>query len=123
VALLLWKDKPLKQLAQELVIDPKSLREWLRRLVPPAPSRSTEELEANLHVLRWENDSLRAHRDILTNAGHPIQSVAKRHALMNALSQDHPVKEPYPSPVDPDYRTAKSSPAAVPQSQDHYVHL
>jgi len=65
VALLLRKDKPLKQLAQELGIDPKSLREWRQRLGPPAPARSPEQLEAELRALRRENDSLRAQRDIL----------------------------------------------------------
>src|SRR5262245_58189426 len=65
VALLLKGEKPTAQLARELGIDPKSLREWRRRLGPPTPVRSPEQLEAELRALRRENDSLRAQRDIL----------------------------------------------------------
>jgi len=65
VALLLKGDKPVKQLAQELGVDPKSLREWRARLGPPTPARSAEQLEAELRTLRRENESLRTQRDIL----------------------------------------------------------
>ena len=65
VALLLKGEKPASELARELGVDPKSLRDWRRRYGPSAPAKTTEELEAELRVLRRENDSLRAQRDIL----------------------------------------------------------
>jgi transposase len=65
VALLLKGDKRVKRLAQELGVDPKSLREWRQRLGPPTPARSPEQLEAELRALRRENESLRTQRDIL----------------------------------------------------------
>jgi transposase len=65
VGLLLQGEKTLAQLARELGVDPKSLREWRQRLGPPPPVRRTEQLEAELRALRRENDSLRAQRDIL----------------------------------------------------------
>jgi transposase len=65
VALLLKGDKRVKQLAQELGVDPKSLRQWRAQYGPRTPAKITEQLEAELRALRRENDSLRAQRDIL----------------------------------------------------------
>ena len=65
VALLLSGDKPISQLARELGVCPKSLRDWKKLFGPPAPARGAAVLEAELRALRRENDSLRAQRDIL----------------------------------------------------------
>jgi transposase-like protein len=65
VALLCKGDKPIKQLAQELGVSHWNLRDWKKRYGPPAPSRSSEALEAEVRALRRENERLRAQRDIL----------------------------------------------------------
>ena len=65
VALLLRKEKPVKQLAQELGVSTWNLRDWREQYGPSAPARTTEQLEAELRVLRRENESLRTQRDIL----------------------------------------------------------
>lgn len=65
VALLLRQDKPVKQLAQELGVSQWNLRDWRAQYGPAAPAKSTEQLEAELRVLRRENESLRTQRDIL----------------------------------------------------------
>ena len=66
-ALALWlrADKPLKQLAADLGVSPKSLRDWKKLYGPPAPVRSSEALEIELRALRRENERLRTQRDIL----------------------------------------------------------
>ena len=68
VALLLQGGKPAKQLAQELGIHLWNLRDWKRRYGPPQAlgvSRSAAQLEADLRLLRRENERLRLQRDIL----------------------------------------------------------
>ena len=42
-----------------------NLRDWRAQYGPAAPAKSTEQLEAELRVLRRENESLRTQRDIL----------------------------------------------------------
>lgn len=65
VALALKGDKPHTQLAKELGICAKSLRDWTKRYGPPPPVRPAAVLEAELLSLRRENERLRAQRDIL----------------------------------------------------------
>jgi transposase-like protein len=65
VALWLQGDKPLKHLAADLGVSPKSLRDWKERYSPPTPVRSSEALEIELRALRRENERLRTQRDIL----------------------------------------------------------
>ena len=65
VALARQGDKPHTQLAKDLGICPKSLRDWTKRYGPPPPVRSAAVLEAELRALRRENEHLRAQRDIL----------------------------------------------------------
>ena len=65
VALLLQGDKPITQLADDLGVSPKSLRDWKERYGPPEPVRSTEALEIEVRALRRENERLRTQRDIL----------------------------------------------------------
>jgi transposase len=65
VALLLQGDKRVKQLAQELGVSPWNLRDWREQYGPSAPAKTTEALEAELRLLRRENESLRTQRDIL----------------------------------------------------------
>ena len=65
VALLLKGDKRIQQLAADLGVAPKSLRDWKQRYGPAAPVRSSEALEIELRALRRENERLRAQRDIL----------------------------------------------------------
>lgn len=65
VALALKGDKPHTQLAKELGICAKSLRDWTKLYGPPLPPRSAAVLEAELRTLRRENEHLRAQRDIL----------------------------------------------------------
>lgn len=65
VALLLSGNKRATQLAQELGVDPKSLRDWRAQYGPPTPAQTTEQLEAEVRTLRRENESLRTQRDIL----------------------------------------------------------
>jgi transposase len=66
-ALALWlrADRPLKQLAAELGVSPKSLRDWKKLYGPPPPVRSQQALEMELRALRRENERLRLQRDIL----------------------------------------------------------
>jgi len=65
VGLLLQGDKRVKQLAADLGVDAKSLRDWKKRYGPPVPVRSSEALEMELRALRRENERLRTQRDIL----------------------------------------------------------
>jgi transposase len=65
VALLLQGAKPIAELARELGVDPKSLREWRARYRPNAPAKTTAQLEAELRARRRENERLRTQRDIL----------------------------------------------------------
>ena len=65
VRLLLQGDKPLKALAQDLGVSHWNLRDWKRLYGPPDPVRSAQALEAELRLLRRENDHLRTQRDIL----------------------------------------------------------
>ena len=65
VALLLQGDKRSQQLATDLGVSPKSLRDWKKRYGPPVPVRSHEALEMELRALRRENERLRTQRDIL----------------------------------------------------------
>ncbi len=65
VALMRQGGKPLNQLATDLGVSPKSLRDWKERYGPPAPVRSSEALEIELRALRRENERLRTQRDIL----------------------------------------------------------
>ncbi|MEN9572333.1 MAG: hypothetical protein RL514_188 [Verrucomicrobiota bacterium] len=65
VALALTGDKPQEQLAKELGICAKSLRDWTKLYGPPLPSHSAAVLEVELRTLRRENEHLRAQRDIL----------------------------------------------------------
>ena len=65
VALALKGDKPHTQLAKELGICAKSLRDWTKLYGPPLPPRSAAVLEVELRTLRRENEHLRAQRDIL----------------------------------------------------------
>ena len=65
VALLLQGDRRIQQLATDLGVAPKSLRDWKKLYGPPAPVRSSEALEIELRALRRENERLRAQRDIL----------------------------------------------------------
>ena len=65
VALLLQGAKPLQQLAADLGVSPKSLRDWKKLYGPPVPVRSSEALEIELRALRRENERLRTQRDIL----------------------------------------------------------
>ena len=65
VALLLKGAKPIQQLATDLGVSPKSLRDWKKLYGPALPVRRSEALEMELRALRRENQSLRAQRDIL----------------------------------------------------------
>lgn len=65
VALLLRGDRRASELARELGVAPKSLRDWREQYGPRTPAKTAEQLEAELRALRRENDSLRAQRDIL----------------------------------------------------------
>ena len=65
VALWLRADKPLQQLAADLGVSPKSLRDWKKLYGPPVPVRSREALEIEWRALRRENERLRTQRDIL----------------------------------------------------------
>ena len=65
VGLLLQGDKPVQQLATDLGVCPKSLRDWKKLYGPPAPVRSSEALEIEVRALRRENERLRTQRDIL----------------------------------------------------------
>ena len=65
VALLLQGDRRIQQLATDLGVSPKSLRDWKRLYGPPVPVRSSEALEIELRALRRENERLRTQRDIL----------------------------------------------------------
>ena len=65
VALLLQGDKPITQLAADLGVSPKSLRDWKKLCGPPAPVRRSEALEIEVRALRRENERLRTQRDIL----------------------------------------------------------
>ena len=65
VALLLQGAKPLQQLAADLGVSPKSLRDWKERCGPPVPVRSSEALAIELRALRRENERLRTQRDLL----------------------------------------------------------
>jgi transposase len=65
VALARKGDKPQEQLAKELGICAKSLRDWTKLYGPPPPVRSAAVLEVELRTLRRENEHLRAQRDIL----------------------------------------------------------
>ena len=65
VVLLLQGDKPITQLAADLGVSPKSLRDWKEHFGPPEPVRSSESLEMELRALRRENERLRTQRDIL----------------------------------------------------------
>ena len=65
VALELQGGKPLNQLAADLGVSPKSLRDCKELYGPPEPVRSSEALEIELRALRRENERLRTQRDIL----------------------------------------------------------
>ena len=62
VALLLPGDQRLQQLAADLGVAPKSLRDWKKLHGPAAPVRRREALEIERHALRRENERLRAQR-------------------------------------------------------------
>jgi len=68
VRLLNESDAPLSQLARDLGVTPKSLREWAAAAQPAPREALSEDERTELQRLRRENRQLRTERDILKKA-------------------------------------------------------
>lgn len=68
VRLVLDTDVPLSQIAREVGVTAKSLREWVTAARPPSDPPLDERERAELQRLRRENRQLRLERDILKKA-------------------------------------------------------
>lgn len=68
VRLLSESDASLSQIARDLGVTPKSLREWADAARPPSREPLSEDERTELQRLRRDNRQLRTERDILKKA-------------------------------------------------------